>query len=68
MIDQVTKLRSIGVGSAILSGSSGVDKSLLASVHDVKVGGYSLLFCAPEAIAIGVICSVKSLFIVVLLF
>ena len=53
MTDQVTKLRSIRVRSAILSGSSGVDKSLLASVQDVKSGGYSLLFCAPEAIVYG---------------
>ena len=53
MVDQVPRLRSVGVRCAILSGSSGVDKSLLASVQDVRVGGHSLLFTAPEAIVHG---------------
>ena len=53
MVDQVAQLRSPGVGCAILSGSSGVAKSLLASVEDVKLGGFSLLFAAPEAIVHG---------------
>ena len=53
MVDQVTRLRSVGVRCAILSGSSGVDKSLLSSVEDVRVGDYSLLFTAPEAIVHG---------------
>ena len=49
MIDQVTRLRSIGVGSAILSGNSGVDKCLLATEKDIKSGSFALLFSAPEA-------------------
>ena len=53
MVDQVARLWSVGVGCAILSGSSGVDKSLLASVEDVRLGGYSLIFSAPEAIVHG---------------
>ncbi len=50
MVDQVKTLRSIGVGSAILSGNTGVDKSLLASENNIKSGDFSLLFSAPEAI------------------
>ena len=33
--------------------ASGVDKSFVASVQDIKLGSYSLLFCAPEAIVHG---------------
>ena len=53
MVDQVTKLKSLGVGCAILSGNSGVPKSSLASVEDIHMGAYSLLFSAPEAIVCG---------------
>ena len=66
MVDQVARLRSVGVGCVILSGSS-VDKSLLASVEDVRLGGYSLIFSAPEAIVHGTICSVRNLYTVKLL-
>ena len=41
MVDQVARLTSVGVGCAILSESGGVDKSLLASVEDVRLGGYN---------------------------
>ena len=53
MVDHVPQLRSPGVGCAIVSRSSGVAKSLLASVEDVKLDGFSLLFAAPEAIVHG---------------
>ena len=49
MVDQV----KLGVGCAILSGNSGVPKSTLASVEDILMGAYSLLFSAPEAIVCG---------------
>lgn len=50
MVDQVTRLRAIGIGSAILSGTRGVDKSLLATEKDIKLGAFALIFSAPEAI------------------
>ena len=53
MVDQVAQLRSPGVGCSILCESSGVPKSLLSSVEDAKLGGFSLLFAAPEAIVHG---------------
>ena len=53
MVDLVAQLRSLGVVCAILSGSSGVAKPLLASVEDVKLDGFSLLFAAPEAVVHG---------------
>ena len=53
MVDQVAQLRSPGVVCSILSGSSGVAKPLLASVKDVKLDGFSLLFAAPEAVVHG---------------
>ena len=53
IVDQVAQLRSPGVECSILCGSSGVAKCLLASVEDVKLGGFSLLFAAPEALVHG---------------
>ena len=50
MTDQVFRLKSIGIGSGIMSGSSGVDKSLLATEAQIKLGSYRILFSAPEAI------------------
>ena len=50
MVEQVTRLRAIGVGSAILSGNSGVEKSLLATEKDIKLGAFALIFSTPEAI------------------
>ena len=49
MVDQVTNLRANGIGCAILSGSSGMNKSLLASEKGIRSGDYALLYCAPEA-------------------
>lgn len=51
MVDQVVSLRAKGVQPAILSGNKGIDVHLLAVDRGVKDGGYSLLICAPEAIA-----------------
>ena len=39
------------VQTAILSGNKGIDVHLLAADKEIKDGGYSLLFSAPEAIA-----------------
>lgn len=56
MIDQVTSLRSIGVGAAIISTSSQaggqqpLGRELLVDERDVEGGKFSLLFGAPEAI------------------
>ena len=50
MVEQVTRLRAIGVGLAILSGNIGVEKSLLATEKDIKLGAFALIFSAPEAI------------------
>ena len=55
MIDQVTSLRSIGVGAAIIStgnqaGGQQLGKELLLDERDVERGKFSLLFGAPEAI------------------
>ena len=50
MVDQVTNLRANGIGCAILSGSSGMNESLLASEKGIRSGDYVLLYCAPEAI------------------
>lgn len=50
MVDQVTRLRATGVGSAILSGNSGVEKSLVAAEKDIKAGAFAILFSAPEAL------------------
>ena len=50
MINQVTSLRKVGVGAAILSGNKGIDSSLLSTSKDIQLGAYRLLFSAPEAI------------------
>ena len=44
MVDQVTSLRAIGVGSAIPSGNSGVEKSLLATEEDIELVNIGI-FC-----------------------
>lgn len=49
-VDQVVKLRAIGIRCAILSGNSGIDKSLLGTVDSVMQGAFSLLFSAPGAV------------------
>ena len=51
MVDQVVSLRAKGVQAAILSGNKGIGVHLLATDKEIKDGGYSLLFSAPEAIA-----------------
>ena len=50
MVDQVVSLRAKGVQAAILSSNKGIDVHLLAADKEIKEGGYSLLFSAPEAI------------------
>ena len=50
MVDQVVNLRAKGVRAAILSGNKGIDKVLLATDKEIRDGGYSLLYSAPEAI------------------
>ena len=55
MVDQVTVLRSAGVGAAILRGAgipSGgrVTDKLLVDERDIERGKFSLLFDTPEAI------------------
>ena len=50
IVNQVTELRDIGIGASILSGNSGVDKSLLASEEDIELGTFSLLYSTPEAL------------------
>ena len=50
MVNQVLKLKGLGIGSGIMSSSSAVDKSLLASEAEIKLGLYNILFSAPEAI------------------
>ena len=47
MIDKVAQLSLHRVGCATLSESNGVAKSLLASVEDIKLGWFSLLFAMP---------------------
>ena len=49
-MDQVMKLKGLGIGSRIMSSSSAVDKSLLASEAEIKLGSYKIIFSAPEAI------------------
>ena len=53
MVDQVMKLKGLGIGSGITSSSSAVDKSLLASEAEIKLGSYKILFSALEAILEG---------------
>ena len=50
MINQVSYLQSVGVGAAILSGNTGVDKQLQATPSDVVQGKYRLLYSSPEAL------------------
>ena len=55
MVDQVTSLRSAGVGAAILRGAgfpSGgrLTDKLLVDERDIERGKFSLLFGTPEAI------------------
>ena len=54
MVDQVTSLRSVGVGAAILGSSHGGDgqltKELLVNERDIEKGNFSVLFGTPEAI------------------
>ena len=38
MVDQVLRLNSLGVGPRIISSSSAVDKSFLASEAEIKLG------------------------------
>ena len=52
MVDQVSALQSAGICAAILSGNKGVDKQLLATESEVKMGKFCLLFSAPEAIIV----------------
>ena len=40
MEDQVLRLKGLGIGSGIMSSSSAVDKSLLASEAEIKLGSY----------------------------
>ena len=47
------KLKGLGIGSGIISSSSAVDKSLLASEAEIKLGSYKILFSALEAILEG---------------
>ena len=53
MVDQVMKLKGLGIGSGIMSSSSAVDKSLLVSEAEIKLGSYKILFSAPEAVLDG---------------
>ncbi len=48
MIDQVSSLISRGVSAAIMSSQRDIDKKLLVS--EQRMGIYSLLFAAPEAV------------------
>ena len=53
MIDQVTSLRSVGVGAAIMSAGHAerqLARELLVDERDVERGMFSLLFGSPEAI------------------
>ena len=44
MVDQVLKLKGLSIGSGIMSSSSAVDKSLLASEAEIKLGSCKILF------------------------
>ena len=48
MVNQVTSLRKRGVNSAIISASDKIDKTFLATVHNLSK--YGILFSVPEAI------------------
>ena len=48
MVDQVSNLMSRGVSAAIMSSQREIDKKLLVS--EQRMGMYSLLFAAPEAV------------------
>ena len=48
MIDQVSTLMSRGVSAAIMSSQREIDKKLLVS--EQRMGMFSLLFAAPEAV------------------
>ena len=48
LVDQVSSLISRGVSAAIMSSRREIDKKLLVS--EQRIGTYSLLFAAPEAV------------------
>ena len=50
MVNQVSSLREVGIGAAILSSNKGIHTSLVSTSKGIQAGVYRLLFSAPEAI------------------